>query len=261
MSVNIDPFAFLTVHSNWFFALLFLFSTILLPKQSKLLPEMAIWKLWSVSLPTESLSTTRMATDTLLCMFFMFLLYFLFYRHAACSYGQVEVAKYLLDNGAGILLPAGFICRALLERWRWWFSSSRMLVFVEFWWTTRCASLQSVPNCWLSTVPVLQISTEKELLYLFIFLWNGLVRSLRCWGAVRWDDRVLYVYVSLSFRDAVVIGVLSQKELESILAEIGEENLEEYKAFLKDQNMLDETNANTTLSAVINGDKKDEEMN
>lgn len=57
-----------------------------------------------------------MATDTLLCMFFMFLLYFLFYRHAACSYGQVEVAKYLLDNGAGILLPAGFICRALLER-------------------------------------------------------------------------------------------------------------------------------------------------
>lgn len=87
------------------------------------------------------------------------------------------------------------------------------------------------------------------------------MRSLRCRGAVRWDDRVLYVYVSLSFRDAVVIGVLSQKELESILAEIGEENLEEYKAFLKDQNMLDETNANTTLSAVINGDKKDEEMN
>ena len=69
------------------------------------------------------------------------------------------------------------------------------------------------------------------------------------------------MYVSLSFRDAVVIGVLSQKELESILAEIGEENLEEYKAFLKDQNMLDETNANTTLTAVINGDKKDEEMN
>ena len=69
------------------------------------------------------------------------------------------------------------------------------------------------------------------------------------------------MYVSLSFRDAVVIGVLSQKELESILAEIGEENLEESKAFLKDQNMLDETNANTTLSAVINGDKKDEEMN
>ena len=69
------------------------------------------------------------------------------------------------------------------------------------------------------------------------------------------------MYVSLSFRDAVVIGVLSQKELESILAEIGEENLEEYKTFLKDQNMLDENNANTTLSAVINGDKKDEEMN
>ena len=69
------------------------------------------------------------------------------------------------------------------------------------------------------------------------------------------------MYVSLSFRDAVVIGVLSQKELESILAEIGEENLEESKAFLKDQNMLDENNANTTLSAVINGDKKDEEMN
>ena len=137
--------------------------------------------------------------------------------HAACSYGQVEVAKYLLDNGAEPCLRDE--------------DGDSPLHMCE---SPECAKLLIEHGASPSDI-------------------NG--EGITCvrYAVEEQFDEMIEFYI--------LIGALSQKELESILAEIGEENLEEYKAFLKDQNMLDETNANTTLSAVINGDKKDEEMN
>lgn len=124
--------------------------TAALPIISWSLPEMVILARWDSSWRAVWTPILRMEMDILPCMVW---LNFSRSRHAAASYGYLEILQLLVSHGGSRRWLDKVNCRCDVEGCWWWYSSS-------------CTSLE------------LPKSTGKQWLVWFVGVWRSFLRRL-----------------------------------------------------------------------------------